>query len=178
MQAIRVMGDQRGFDIAQRRITVSTAGHVEGLLKLAALSLPRIRVAVSINAAEDSLRDSIMPINKKYPLGILKEALAALPLGKDSVIFIEYVLLAGINDSPELADTLADYLQGLRVRVNVIAYNQCGSLPFKTPSPLCVRLFCNRLVAKKLFVRIRQSRGFGIEAACGQLSAALPAPLP
>jgi 23S rRNA (adenine2503-C2)-methyltransferase len=173
MQAISVLSDQRGFAVARRRITVSTAGHVEGIVKMAALKIPRVRLAVSLHAADDLLRDRLMPINKRYPLGSLKEAFRSLLIHKNDVIFIEYVLLAGINDSSEMADKLATYLHGLRVRINLIAYNPCKNLPFQPPSPERLSLFRDYLVRKKLFVRIRQSYGGGIAAACGQLRATL-----
>ena len=173
MQAIRVISDQHGFAVARRRITVSTAGHVEGIMKMAALKIPKVRLAVSLHAADDLLRDRLMPINKRYPLGALKEALGRLLTRKNDVVFIEYVLLAGINDSPEMARKLAAYLHGLRVRINLIAYNPCKSLPFQAPTPERLSLFRDCLVRKKLFVRVRQSYGGGIAAACGQLRATL-----
>ena len=169
IQAVRVMNDQRGFDIALRAITISTSGNVAGIKKLAAVNLPQLRFAVSINAADDDLRNQLMPINKRYPLAVLKEALSGLPLGKDGVILIEYVLLAGVNDSPEMADKLAAFASGLRVRVNIIAFNKSDSLSYQAPSPEDIRRFCDRLIEHKIFVRIRKSYGQSISAACGQL---------
>ena len=169
MQAVRVMNDQRGFDIPLRAITISTAGNVAGIQKLTSLNIPQVRIAVSINASDNTLRNELMPIIKKYPLAMLKEVLTTLPLCNDGVIFIEYVLLAGVNDSMDMADKLAEYVQGLRVRINIIAFNQSDLLPYQTPSPENVRRFCDRLVSHKLFVRIRKSYGQEISAACGQL---------
>ncbi len=176
MRAVDVMSDQRGLDIARRRITISTAGHADGIRKLAALGpgARNLRLAVSLNAADDALRTTLMPINRKYPLARLGEELRAFPLGRDGVIFIEYVLLAGINDSPEDAGRLARYLKGLKVRVNVIAFNEGdGPGTYTAPSPDDVRRFCGRLAEEKLFVRLRRSRGRDIMAACGQLGASL-----
>jgi 23S rRNA (adenine2503-C2)-methyltransferase len=173
LQAVRVLSDRRGFAISPRAITVSTAGVISGIEKLAALNIPNLRFAVSINSADNDLRSRLMPINKKYPLADLKEALYSLPLGRDGVIFVEYVLIAGVNDSPEMALKLVDFLQGLKVRVNVIAFNQSDSLPFTSPTPEQVKNFCNILVENHLFVRIRQSLGREICAACGQLRGAL-----
>jgi 23S rRNA (adenine2503-C2)-methyltransferase len=175
MHAIRVMSDQRGLDIPRSRITISTAGHADGIKKLAEAGMPELRLAVSINAADDATRTALMPINKKFPLGTLKEALLAFPLCKKGVFFIEYVLLSGINDSRETAGKLARFLEGLPVRVNIITYNRNASLPYSPPSDARVRQFCDRLVDEHVFVRKRQSRGLGILAACGQLKASLSA---
>lgn len=169
MQAVRVMSDQRGLDIAQSHITISTAGHADGIRNLAALNLRKLRLAVSLNAAENRLRTNLMPINRKYPLGMLKEELLAFPLGRGGIIFIEYVLLSGINDSLDDAKKLAFYLEGLPVRVNVIAYNGGSSATYESPPLEHVHRFCGWLTEEKLFVRLRQSRGQGIMAACGQL---------
>ncbi len=171
LQAVRVLSDQRGFAISPRAITISTAGLISGIEKLAALNMPPLRFAVSLNAADNDLRSQIMPINKRYPLAELKKALLSLPLGKDSVIFVEYVLIANVNDSHEMAIKLVDYLQGLKVRVNIIAFNQSDSLPYISPTPEKVKWFCDILTENQLFVRIRQPQGREISAACGQLRA-------
>jgi 23S rRNA (adenine2503-C2)-methyltransferase len=173
LQAVRVLSDQRGFAISLRSITVSTSGVIPGIEKLASMNMPNLRFAVSINAADNDLRSHLMPINKKYPLADLKRALHSLPLGRDGVIFIEYVLIAGVNDSPEMALKLIDYLQGLKVRVNVIPFNESDSLPFSSPTLKQVQMFCNVLVENHLFVRVRQSQGREICAACGQLRGTL-----
>lgn len=171
MQAVRVISEQRGFDIAYSHITISTAGHADGIRKLASAKLHKLRLAVSINAADDGIRSNLMPINRKYPLSRLKEELCAFPLDKDGIIFIEYVLLAGINDSYDDATKLAHYLEGLPNRVNVIAYNTGSYVTYATPAIEHVHRFCQWLAEKKLFVRLRQSRGQGSLSACGQLGA-------
>jgi 23S rRNA (adenine2503-C2)-methyltransferase len=173
MQAVGVISDQRGLNIPQSRITISTVGHGEGIARFAKLGAPRPRLAVSINAADDTVRAAIMPITRQYPLADLRQALLQVPLKRGDIIFIEYVLLAGINDSPLMAHKLAHYCEGLPVRVNLIAYNRNESLPFVAPTPQQVNQFRDWLVAEKLFVRIRESQGEGIGAACGQLRALL-----
>jgi 23S rRNA (adenine2503-C2)-methyltransferase len=173
LQAVRVMSDQRGLDVAHRRITISTAGHADGIRSLAASNMPNIRLAVSLNAANDELRSALMPINRKYPLGRLKEELQAYPLGRDGVIFIEYVLLAGVNDSQDHARELASYLDGISVRVNLIPYNGSRHKTYTAPTPEQVYRFRQWLMDEKLFVSLRRSRGQGIMAACGQLGASL-----
>ena len=173
MQAIRVINDQRGLDIALKQITLSTAGHADGIRKLGALNLPKLRLAVSLNAADNALRSQLMPINTKYPLGRLKEELLAYPLGRKGVFLIEYVLLAGVNDTPDDAQKLVRYLDGLPVRINVIAYNGGSSMAFNTPTPEGYDRFCGWLSEEKMFVCRRQSFGRGIWAGCGQLGASL-----
>jgi 23S rRNA (adenine2503-C2)-methyltransferase len=168
-EAIRTLADPRGWNIACRYITVSTAGHAEGLRALGELGFPNLRLAVSLNAADDALRDRLMPINRRFPLKVLKEALLAFPRSKRSVVFVEYVLLAGVNDSREQALKVAHYLEGLPVRVNVIPYNGGPSPVFGTPSPERVREFGGWLMEEGLFVRTRLSRGADILAGCGQL---------
>jgi 23S rRNA (adenine2503-C2)-methyltransferase len=173
LQTVRVISDQRGLDVPHRHITVSTAGHADGIRSLAASNLPNLRLAVSLNAANDELRSALMPINRKYPLGRLKEELQAYPLGRDGVIFIEYVLLAGVNDSYNHARELARYLDGIPVRVNLITYNGSSLKTYTAPTKEHVYRFRQWLMDEKLFVSLRQSRGQGIMAACGQLGASL-----
>ena len=173
VQAIRVLSDQRGFDIALSNITVSTAGHIDGLCTLASYTMKKLRLALSINAPTSEVRSQLMPINKRYPLEELIAFLATYPLCRGGIFFIEYVLLANINDSEIMADKLAECLQGLPARINLIVYNKNDTLNFYPPSPEQVELFRSRLVVHKLFVRIRKSAGENIQAACGQLRAAL-----
>ena len=170
VQAIRVMSDQRGLDIACRHITVSTAGHAEGIRRLAASGLRQLRLAVSVNSATDAVRSEIMPINRVYPLNRLMEELRAFPLGRKGLVFIEYVLLGGVNDSRDDARALARLLRGIPVRVNVIPLNTGNAaMAYESPDPDRAEQFRRWLVEESLFVRMRRSRGAGAMAACGQL---------
>lgn len=170
VQAIRVMSDQRGLDIACSHITLSTAGHADGIRRLAAVQLPHLRLAVSINSATEAVRSEIMPINRIYPLSRLMEELRAFPLGKRGLILIEYVLLAGVNDSHDDAQALARLLRGIPVRVNVIPLNAgAAAMAHASPDPDRVEQFRRWLVEESLFVRLRRPRGTGAMAACGQL---------
>ncbi|MHC1742124.1 MAG: 23S rRNA (adenine(2503)-C(2))-methyltransferase RlmN [Syntrophobacteraceae bacterium] len=174
IQAVRVLSDQRGLDLALSHMTLSTAGHVDGLDRLAALSMKKLRLAVSLNAADNSLRSSLMPINRKFPLEPLAECLRRFPLARNGVVFIEYVLLAGVNDSREAAMQLIGYLAELPpARVNLIPYN--GDVPsrYDSPPPEQVSLFARWLTDARVFTRIRQSHGRSIMAGCGQLGASL-----
>lgn len=173
MQALHIICDQRGLDIAPRHMTLSTAGHADGIEKMGEANLPNLRLAVSLHAADNVLRSSLMPINRKYPLERLKTALKKVPLGKSGVIFFEYTLLAGVNDAVENADQVARYLCDIKrhipIRINVIPYNPCHNLPYAAPSAEGVARFCERLSGHGLFVCRRRSRGRHIQAACGQL---------
>jgi len=169
-QAIRVLSDPRGMNIPCRRITLSTAGHADGIRRLASLRFTNLRLAVSLNAASDSLRSKLMPINRKYPLAALKKALLEYPLEKGGVFLVEYVLLAGVNDALEHADELADYLSDIPARINLIAYNAGRHPAFSAPDEARVLSFRQRLAERRLFVRVRPSRGRDIMAACGQLA--------
>lgn len=169
VQAIRVLADQRGLDIARRYITVSTVGLVAGIERLAKADGGRVNLAVSLNAPTDEIRSMIMPINRSNPLATLKAALRRYPLAKKSAFFIGYVLIADVNDRPEHALTLSRYLSPLKAKLNLIPYNPTPGSEMKAPSPEGYDRFYARLVAEKMFVRRRGEKGGGIMAACGQL---------
>jgi 23S rRNA (adenine2503-C2)-methyltransferase len=170
--AIAVLSDQRGLNIAKRHITVSTAGIAPGITRLAALDWPQLKLAVSLNAPNDTLRNTLMPVNRRYPLDVLKAALETYPLARGNVLFIEYVLIKEVNDAPEHASQLADYLRGLPVRLNLIPYNPRRESPYQAPTSDDVERFRQLLVGQRIFVRLRTSKGAPIQAACGQLGAA------
>lgn len=172
-QAIKVLGDQRGLDIARRHITVSTVGLVEGIHRLAALNWPQLKLAVSLNAPDDATRTTLMPVNARYPMAALKQALRQFPLARGNALFMEYVLIKGINDQPGQANALADYLEGLPVKLNLIPCNPDPESPFAAPGAEAVDRFHAALIARNLFVRLRASKGARIRAACGQLGDAL-----
>lgn len=166
--AFRILVDPKGFGIAPRRVTLSTAGLVPGILRLASES-PRPRLAVSLAAADDELRDDLIPVNRTYDLDRLIAACRRFPLRPRERITFEYVLLGGLNDDPREAGRIARRLRGLRAKVNVIPYNEAGVEGFKTPSPESVSEFCRALLARGVPATIRWSKGRDIGAACGQL---------
>ncbi len=183
LQAIRVLNDPRGFDMALRHMTVSTCGLIPGIRFLARQNMSQLNLAISINSADDKIRSSLMPVNQRYSLKALKEALVAYPLAARRVIFIEYILIKGINDSKEDAQKLVAYLSGLTVRVNLIAYNpspcptgaEAGGMrnrqpPFKTVDDEALHRFAAVLEAAGLFVVKRWPKGRSLQAGCGQLS--------
>jgi 23S rRNA (adenine2503-C2)-methyltransferase len=169
MQAIEVMADQRGLDIAKRHITLSTVGLPQGIEQLSTLNWPQLNLAVSVNAPDDFLRSQLMPINRQYPLDELKKALRQYPLARGNAIFIEYVLIKGINDQLRHADELSAFFQGLRIKLNLIPYNPSDQFPYEAPTAEDIQRFQQALIDQRIFVRLRNSKGAGIRAACGQL---------
>ncbi|KPA19154.1 ribosomal RNA large subunit methyltransferase N [Candidatus Magnetomorum sp. HK-1] len=169
IKAIHVLTDPRGFAFPKKFITISTAGHIPGIQKLSKSDPKGIHLAISINTANDSLRDQLMPINRKFPLFALQKTLSEYPLKSKGVLFIEYVLIKDINDTDEDADQLANYVAPLRVRINVIPFNSQAGIPYETPSQEKLERFCQRLIDHKLYVRKRATKGNQVMAACGQL---------
>ncbi|GAB4280232.1 MAG: 23S rRNA (adenine(2503)-C(2))-methyltransferase RlmN [Deferrisomatales bacterium] len=173
VRAFRILSDDHGLNITRRRLTVSTCGLVDAMRRLPAEVLPSL--AVSLNATTDAVRDRIMPVNRRYPIAVLLEALKELPLPPRARHTIEYVLLGGVNDSPEDARRLVRLLSGVRCKVNLIAYNPHESSPFRAPTPEAVAAFQSQLLEKNFTAVLRKSRGQDILAACGQLKAAAEA---
>jgi 23S rRNA (adenine2503-C2)-methyltransferase len=157
-------------DIALKRITVSTSGIIPAIRELAMLP-KRPNLAVSINAPDRKRREQIMPITRKYPLDELMAALRHYPSEKGHEITIEYVLLAGFNDSTADAVALAKLLRGVRSKVNAIPFNPDPNLPewMHRPSDGEIDHFVNTLVRNGVHVTVRRSKGRDIAAACGQL---------
>jgi 23S rRNA (adenine2503-C2)-methyltransferase len=171
----RLLNAPAGSAIAMNRMTVSTCGLLPGLEKLAGLNWRRVTLAVSINAPNDAIRSSLMPVNRKHPMAALREALLAHPLRR-GVFMAEYVLLAGINDRPEHADELAAYLKPFRAAVNLIPYNGIrGGEGFEPPTESVTLRFRERLRAAGCHAVVRETKGRSIGAACGQLATSRPA---
>lgn len=171
-QAARALQDPRGPDLSWRRITVSTVGVVPELRRLAALGDQRPRIAVSLNATTDEVRAEIMPIDRKWPIATLIEALGQIDWRPRERVTFEYVLLAGINDSVDDADRLGELLSELPAKVNLIPWNPVADMPYRRPAPEKVEEFRSRARRSGLDVLVRYSRGADIAAACGQLHAA------
>ncbi len=169
VQAVRVLEDQRGMDIARRYITISTVGLIDGIDRLADLDGPPLNLAVSLNAPDDEIRSRLMPINRTYSMPVLKDALMRYPLGKKTAIFVEYVLIRDINDQPEHARALSAYLSSLKVKVNLIPYNPAPGSRWQPPSAETFQRFRALLENDHVFVRRRREKGEHIMAACGQL---------
>ncbi len=178
IRAIRILSDQRGLRIPLRSITVSTVGSVPGILRLAEAAQLRLqegglrglRLAVSLNAPDDAVRSSLMPVNGTHDMAALKGAFLKWPLARpDDFVLAEYVLIAGVNDGPEHARLLADYLREVRACVNLIPYNPRNDSPYARPTPERVAEFFRLLQDLGQYCRIRGTKGDGVMAACGQL---------
>jgi len=169
--AVRLLADPEGVRIPPRRITLSTAGLVPGILRLAGEPI-RPKLAVSLNATTDEIRSRIMPINKRYPIAALLEACGRYPLAPRERLTFEYVLLDGLNDSASDPPRLAALVKRhrLRVKVNLIPFNRADELGFAEPARETVIRFRDDLLALGVPASIRKNRGRDITAACGQLA--------
>ncbi len=158
-----------GLNLSPRKITVSTSGIIPVIQRMPT-EMP-VSLAVSLNAPNDELRSRLMPINRKYPLQDLMNALRYY--GRNGRrVFIEYILLLGVNDAPVHASALADLLQDLTCVVNLIRFNRYPGARFEPSSEDAVRVFQKILLDRGLVSVVRDSRGADIMAACGQLRAA------
>jgi 23S rRNA (adenine2503-C2)-methyltransferase len=157
-----------GVGIAERRMTVSTAGIVPRIRDFGEEKI-RPKLAISLNASNDDLRTRLMPVNKKWNLEMLMAAAREFPLRTREWITFEYVLLGGVNDTPENAKEVAELLRGMRCKVNLIALNPGPGIDFATPSAEQVAAFQNILRSAGIPAFVRRPRGRDIYAACGQL---------
>jgi 23S rRNA (adenine2503-C2)-methyltransferase len=168
MKAIRIMAEREGLAIPERRMTLSTAGIIPGIRALGREPV-RPKLAVSLNATTDEQRSRLMPLNRKYPLSELMAACREYPLRPRERLTFEYVLLDGINDSPEDAERVARLIRGLRAKVNLIPYNSGAQLPYCPPPFDRVVAFQKLLTSRGVPAFVRISRGQDIRGACGQL---------
>ncbi len=169
-RAIRLFNHERGLNISTRRITVSTSGLVPAIERLAKLE-PRPWLALSLNATTDELRSRLMPVNRAWDLARLRQALEAWPLAEREKLTIEYVLMGGLNDTPEDADRLADWMGELRRshNLNLIRMNAHAACDIQEPDEDRIDAFVQRLKERGCFVTVRKSRGRDVQGACGQL---------
>jgi len=155
--------------ITHRRTAVSTVGWLPGLERFTEVDLP-IRLALSLHAPDDALRSRLMPVNDRYPLADVLAACAAYHARRRRMVFVEYVLLAGVNDRVEHARALARLLDRRIYKVNLIPYNPTGV--FQASPPAAIAAFRAALERAGLSVTVRVTRGRDVAAACGQLAAA------
>lgn len=173
-RAIRVLTATEGLDISPRRITVSTSGLVPQIAELGALAV-RPLLAISLNATLDEQRRELMPINRRYPLAELQRALRQFPLRPRERITVEYVLLAGVNDSLDDAERLAQFCAGFPHTINLIPFNPHAHAEYRPPKLEQLERFTQRLIERgRGLVTIRRSRGRDVQGACGQLVQAHP----
>ncbi|ANM32112.1 hypothetical protein ABI59_06090 [Acidobacteria bacterium Mor1] len=170
LSAVRTLTDPEGFGLSRKRITVSTVGLVPAIDKLAAEPV-RPRLAVSLNATTDEQRDALMPVNRRYPLAVLRESLRRYAQHTGDTFTFEYVMLAGVNDSDDDVRRLARLAHGLPVKINLIPFNEVpGELPYRSPSRDRVFAVRDALLGRNVRTSIRWSRGADARAACGQLA--------
>lgn len=168
LKAVRIFNLPPAFNIGARRITISTCGIIPGIERLSSEVL-QIELSVSLHAAEDDLRNKLMPVNKKYPLGRLISCVRKYIKHTNRQVTFEYILIKGINDSLPCADKLSKLLSGLNAKVNLIMVNAQENVLFQAPSQDEVSAFKKRLLKNSTHATIRGSRGQDISAACGQL---------
>jgi 23S rRNA (adenine2503-C2)-methyltransferase len=168
MKALRILHDEHGLALPERRITLSTVGVLPALERLGRESLMP-NLAISLHSTTEDQRDALVPVNRKYGLKDLVDACRAFPLKRRRRITFEYVLLARVNDTPADARRLVTLLHGIKAKVNLIPLNEAAGIPFDRPSDERVDGFARALADHGLTVSVRKSRGRDIRAACGQL---------
>ncbi|MFH1673898.1 MAG: 23S rRNA (adenine(2503)-C(2))-methyltransferase RlmN [Pseudomonadota bacterium] len=165
--ALRVFTSNNGLQFSNRKVTLSTAGLVPGIEQLGRDIT--VNLALSLNAADNEKRNFLMPINRKYPLETLVNACKNFPLPPRKRITFEYILMSGVNDSPEDARRLAKLLRPLRAKINLIPFNTFEEGDFKRPAEAAILAFQKILIDNHYTTMIRYSKGTDISAACGQL---------
>lgn len=171
--AVDVLTDHRGLSVGVSRITISTVGRIDGLMRLSEVvkrpGRRTLNLAVSINAPSNEIRDAIMPINRAMPLEELVPILETWPRRKSGAICLEYVLIPGVNDRREHAEQIAKMFRNVRGCVNVIPYNPRRSSPWPAPDEADVARFLTDLESFGQFCKRRRTKGRDTMAACGQL---------
>jgi 23S rRNA (adenine2503-C2)-methyltransferase len=168
LKAIGIMKSELGLGFASRKITLSTAGIVPEIYRLADEGV-KIKLAVSLNAASDNLRSCLMPINKKYPIKELLRAARYYSKKTDQRMTFEYLLIKDTNDSKKDALDLSKIIRGISCKINLIPYNRIPNLPFEKPDEETIKNFRDLLYPRCPAVTFRMSKGEDIQAACGQL---------
>jgi 23S rRNA (adenine2503-C2)-methyltransferase len=169
MAAARIFSNTDSFALGAKHLTISTSGMVDGIARLTAEQDCIPNLAVSLSAPTDALRARLMPITRRYPLHVLYDAMRTYCQTTRRQILIAYVLLEGINDSIECAHQLADYLQGLDVKINLIPYNPQPRDRYQASSAEVCDIFATTLRQRNCQTLMRRTHGQTITAACGQL---------
>ena len=168
LKAISILNDGHGYDLSSRRITLSTAGLVPGLERLAAEPLfPNL--SISLTGATNALRDQLMPINRKYPIEDVLAVVRSLPPQRQKRVMLEYVMIKGVTDSLDDADALAALIGTMTVKVNLIPFNPASELGYERSDDETVLRFHAFLLEKGIATFVRRSRGGDVSGACGQL---------
>ncbi len=169
LAATQIMMDDLGYGISKRKVTISTAGVVPGIRRLA--DHTDASLAISLHAPNNELRNQLVPINRKYPIESLLSACQeyAGRLGGKRTITVEYTLIEGVNDQPAHAAELAQVLKDLPCKINLIPFNSFPGSEYRRPAPFRVSAFQDRLIGAGYSTMVRTTRGDDIDAACGQL---------
>jgi 23S rRNA (adenine2503-C2)-methyltransferase len=169
VRALRILLSPTGMQFSHRHVTLSTAGLIPEIKALGNI-LP-VNLAISLNAADDATRNRLMPINRKYPLESLIQTCREFPLLHGKRITFEYILIKGINDSPQAAKALTKLLVGVKAKLNLIPFNPHPGVRFEPPDEKDLLRFQDILIRSQYTAIIRRSKGADISAACGQLHA-------
>jgi 23S rRNA (adenine2503-C2)-methyltransferase len=166
--AMKIVMDPEGLAVSRRKITLSTAGVVPMMARVGAEL--GVNLAVSLHAVTDELRDQLVPLNRKYPIGELLDACRSYPgLSNARRITFEYVMLKGVNDSPAEAKELVRLLKGVPAKVNLIPFNPWPGAPYECSDEAAIAAFSDIVFAAGYSAPVRTPRGRDILAACGQL---------
>ena len=170
--AVRLLNDPKRLGIGARHITVSTSGVVPGMDRMVD-ELPQVNLAISLHAATDELRDELVPINRKWPVGEVVAAGRRFAARTGRRVSLEYVMIDGVNDTDEQAHGLVQHARGWRSHVNLIPLNPTPGSRWSGTPPAGIRRFVAIIEAGGIAVTVRDTRGREIDAACGQLHAQL-----
>ncbi|MGI6787084.1 MAG: 23S rRNA (adenine(2503)-C(2))-methyltransferase RlmN [Acholeplasmataceae bacterium] len=165
---LKILNDQKGFNIGARRLTVSTSGIVPKIYEFADLKL-QVNLAISLHAATDEVRSKLMKINNVYNVSQVIDATKYYLEVTNRRVTIEYILIDGVNDSENDATELVNLLKGMNVYINLIPYNAVFESPYKRSTDLKMKKFLHYLKRGGLDVTLRKEQGHDIDAACGQL---------
>ena len=165
---IEIVNNPKGLELGSRHITVSTCGVVPKIKEFMLLPY-QVNLAISLHAPNNTIRDSIMPINKAYPIEVLMETLKEYIKKTNRRVTFEYILLDNVNDSKECAQELCDLVKGMNCYINLIPYNETNNISFKRTKKEKISSFYDILKKNRINVTVRREYGSNISAACGQL---------
>jgi len=168
LKAIHILHDDYGLAVPSSRITLSTAGLVPAMERLAAERVfPNL--SISLTGVTNASRDRLMPINRKYPIEAIMDVVRKLPLARQNRVMFECVMIKGVTDSPEDARELARLLQGMRAKVNLIPLNPAPEIAHERPDDDAILQFHGILLGSGITTFVRRNRGNDVSGACGQL---------
>jgi 23S rRNA (adenine2503-C2)-methyltransferase len=170
LKSVRMLNDADGLGIGARRITISTCGVVPGIERLAGESI-QVELSVSLHAPNDAVRNRLMPVNRSWPVATLLAACDAYARRTGRIITFEYTLIRGVNDSEAHAREVAERLERLPCRVNLIPLSDVEEFEGEPSPPAAAERFVRVLAARHIHATLRASKGARLRAACGQLRA-------